>query len=88
MISETQEKDVLVRIQELGFSAEDIEEFADYFIVEGDIAFAKTINKKENSKQTSTNRLAVNGNFNVWLNSNFTQLNGNMSLVRCRNYRL
>lgn len=72
---------VLERIKELGFDLNDVVEYDDYYVVEGDITFLKkepkTIITDSTStlKQARTNNLAFNGTVRIFLNENFPTLN-------------
>lgn len=69
---------VLERIKSLGFDEKDIEEFDDYYVVEGDIQFPKSDTIVSDLKQARTNNLVAINTISVFLDNNFSTLNAPM----------
>ncbi len=73
---------VLKRILDLGFSKDDIVEFDEYYLVEGDIVFSKndpTLSANNQNKQARTNNIVTERNVRVFLRQNFSTLNSKIS---------
>ncbi len=78
-LNQSSSNKVLDRIVDLGFSEDDVIEYPDFYLVEGDIAFPKSDTLTTILKQARTTNIVTNTVIHIYLNSNFSTINTKIS---------